>query len=239
MTDKIIFFSRFASFTKSSGGGPRRTHQVLETIKELGNIEVVRGTRYDVDPQLLKILNSRIRKRFLKNYVTNGDYKLWNEDRQKAVYNLRTMSREWAKNDEGFFNVVLAVVEDPIYFKPLVLKLNQEGIPVVAVCHNIESLSYQHKSFKKQQKLFSKELDILSKCQLAISISREETILLNSFGINVFYFPYYPPSEIEDFLLETRTHRQHQKKENFILLGNTGNLNTRLGMYKIIEYWNG
>jgi glycosyltransferase involved in cell wall biosynthesis len=234
---KLIYFSRSRPYSNSSGGGQRRTYQVLETIKDLGKINVIRSTRPDIDDHFLKEVNSGFRKRFLKNYITGGDYKLWNEERRQAVFFLASVSRKWAKNQEILTDINLAFVEDPIYFKPLVLKLSKFKIPVVAVSQNIETLSYKNESIKKQLKLFSKELNVFKKCELTITISKEESLLLDSFGINSFYFPYYPPHDIEDFLLEIRTKRQQQQKKDFIILGNAGNVNTRCGMLKIIEFW--
>lgn len=234
---KCIYFSRVKPYIDSGGGGRRRTFQVREAVNAICSIEFVTAAKSEIDRQTLKKMNSTFRKRFFKNFITDGEYKLWNKDHRDAVFYLRSISREWIKKVNGLSELNLAIVEDPIYFKPLVKKLDKFGIPVIASCQNIETLSYHQVSLESQKILLKKELDILALCDLAITISREDTWLLKNFNINAFYFPYFPPKQVQERLLKIRSNRQKNEKGNIILLGNAGNIATRKGMYKVIEYW--
>jgi hypothetical protein len=232
-----IYFSRSRPFIDSGGGGRRRTFQVYEALKTLGPIKFLTAARSEVDKQTLMKIDTLFQKPFSKYFVTEGEYKLWSKDRRDEVFYLRSISRQWIKKVEGLSGLDLAIVEDPIYFKPLVKKLHRLGIPIIASCQNIETLSYPQIPFEKQKDLFSKELDTLALCDLVISISREDTWLLRNFKIPAFFFPYFPPEQIKKRLLTIRQHRQKNKKENIMLLGNAGNMATRKGMEKVLQYW--
>ncbi len=236
---KCIYFSRTAPYIDAGGGGSRRTYQVHQALKALGSLEFV--TSYGTNGQILKKINSKFRRLFAKNFLTDGEYEFWSKDRSEAIFRLRSISREWIKRVSGLFAADLAVVEDPVYFKPLVIKLKESGIPVIATCQNIESLSYGQISFANKQSIFNKELDTLALCDLVITISREDSWLLNNFRINTFFFPYFPRPQDQQRLLKIRSSRQKNKskiqKGNIILLGNAGNIATRRGMSKVIEYW--
>jgi glycosyltransferase involved in cell wall biosynthesis len=230
-----FYFNRSKPFVDSGGGGRRRTHQVFEALRALGPCEFI--TAVISDRQTHRKLHSRFRMYCRRHFVTGGEYKLWSPDRRAALYRLRAIARDWVKKGPDLSSCSAAVVEDPIYFKPLVRKLKELGIPVIASCQNIESLSYGQVSFKNKKDIFVSEIDTLALCDLAITISREDTWLLNCFNIRTFYFPYYPPQPVRDRMLAIRSNRKNNKKESIILLGNAGNIATRKGMHKAAEYW--
>ena len=232
---KCFYFSRSKPFVDSGGGGRRRTHQVFETLRALAPCEFI--TAVISDRKTHRKIHSKFRLYCTRYFVTGGEYKLWSPDRRMALYRLRAIARNWTKKGLNLTECDAAVVEDPIYFKPLVQKLKKLGIPVFASCQNIESLSYGQVSLKNQKGIFASEIDTLGLCDLAITISREDAWLLNCFNIRTFYFPYYPPQSVRDRMLAIRESRRNKKKENIILLGNAGNIATRKGMRKAVEYW--
>ena len=233
--NKCFYFSRSKPFIDSGGGGRRRTHQVFEALRALGPCEFI--TAVISDRKTHRKIHSKFRVYCNQHFVTGGEYKLWSPDRRVALYRLRAIARNWIKKGPNLSECDLAVVEDPIYFKPLVRKLKKLGIPVIASCQNIESLSYGQVSLKNQKEIFASEIDTLALCDLAVTISREDAWLLNCFNIRTFYFPYFPPQTVRDRLLAIRGRRRNHKKKNIILLGNAGNIATRKGMRKAIEYW--
>jgi hypothetical protein len=225
--NKCFFFSRSKPFIDSGGGGRRRTHQVLETLKPLGVFQFV--STVTTGKQTLQKIN--------KQAAAGGEYGLWSEDRRNSLYRLRSIAKEWTKGLIDLSGCDLAVVEDPVYFKPLMIKLKRLGIPIIASCQNIESLSYGEISLSNQKKIFAEEIEILRMSDLAITISTEDSWLLNNFNIKTFYFPYFPPEQVCRRLSAIRAGRQNNKKENIILLGNAGNIATRKSMLKACDYW--
>lgn len=245
--NKCFYFSRSKPFIDSGGGGRRRTHQVFEALKPLGPFEFIssvttgRQILQKIDKKYLEEdrLFSRIKQRINKQAAAGGEYRLWSEDRRESLYRLRSISREWARNMPGLSRCDLTVVEDPVYFKPLMIKLKRLGIPVIASCQNIESLSYGGVPLPDRERIFAEEIDILSMCDLTVTISTEDAWLLNNFNIDAFFFPYYPPEPVRQRLAAVRRNREEKKskKENIILIGNAGNIATRKSIIKACDYW--
>lgn len=152
-------------------------------------------------------------------------------------FRMKLMATDWIKTVKKRKDIDLAIIDDPLYFYPLVEYLGKTGIPIVALCQNIESLSYSQLKSKNQARLFDKEIDLFRRCSLVVTISREETILLRNFDIPALYFPYYPVTAIEERMLSIREKREQGSKENFLLVGNVGNKVTLDGMTAVIEYF--
>ena len=108
------------------------------------------------------------------------------------------------------------------------------GHRVIALPHNLESLVES-----SSVNALNDEVDNLKRCDAVFAISKEETWLLRLLGINASYLPYYPPAEVESFLLSIR-HRREQRQPNsrkkFTLLGSATNPPTRLGMQSLIDF---
>jgi glycosyltransferase involved in cell wall biosynthesis len=233
-----IFFTRIMPGVNTGGGGRRRTNQLYETINTVCPVELVSAPKGDkIGGQNLEKLRSTFRIHLLKHFIMDGEYNWWHPDKRKAVFFLRNVSREWIKRIDGIERLDLAIVEDPIFFKPLVRKLKKLGIPIIASCQNIETLCTGQVVPKKIKKMLYRELDTFALCDLVISISREEDWLLKSFNINSFYFPYFPSGENHNRLLNIRENRKKSEKRNIILLGSVGNLATREGMLQVIRHW--
>ena len=162
--------------------------------------------------------------------------RLWSPDHREKVKRFRTISAEWAHRID-LSQLSLALVDDPVYFLPLTGQLKEKGVPVAAVSHNIESLASHQVKRRCQRDLFNREIDALKKCDLVITISREEAWLLENLDINAFFLPYYPVEEILQRLLTIRENRQKTEKKDFLLIGSTVNDATRQGMSAVIDKW--
>lgn len=267
MKKKIIHFSRFVPTVNLGGGARRTLQIVeifepfnpgfistskgggiinptTENISLKKKIHLKHYFREDGDLKYwstfdIKTLISKTIKEDKKPggiFKTGKEYELWSKQYRGTVNRLRTISGEWS---EGFdlSGLKLAVVDDPIYFAPLVEKLEECRVPMIAICHNLETLAPAQVETDPARSLFVKEIDLLARCRLVITISREETFLLHNLGINTLFFPYYPVEPILNRLLQVREKRKKTKKKGILLLGNALNLQTRQGMKKMIEYW--
>ncbi|MCK4765990.1 MAG: glycosyltransferase [Candidatus Aminicenantes bacterium] len=162
--------------------------------------------------------------------------KYWSNNHRKMAERLHAVAEEWAETLD-FSQLGLAFVDDPIYFQPLLRKLKKEGIPVVAISHNIESLAAHQVEPRYRKNLFSAELAVLAACDLVISISREETWLFRNFGIDALFLPYYPPEQILARMLRVRQRRETSKKKDFLLIGSAVNAATRQGILDVVALW--
>lgn len=131
----------------------------------------------------------------------------------------------------------LALIDDPLYYEPLVKSLASKGVPMVALCQNIESLSRSQLADEHQMELVARELGIMACCALVVTISREETVLLRNLDLDAFYFPYYPVKDIQKRMMRIRDKRKGTKKQDFLLVGTADNPPTLTGMYELIKRW--
>jgi glycosyltransferase involved in cell wall biosynthesis len=227
---EIIYFTRFMP-TCDRGGGSRRMMQMWEILKRLNSeCHVVSTQRKD-------FLSMEALKRIEKNIPMDNKYRWWSEKRRKPVYRLSEISREWSRGIREIPRLELAVLDDPIYFVPLMEKLNRCCVPVTAICHNLEALASQQVENQAATELLQKELELLSCCHLVVTISREENWLLNNLRIPSLFYPYYPVAPILDRLLEIRENRKTGKKEGILLVGTAANVQTREGMHQAMSYW--
>ena len=98
---------------------------------------------------------------------------------------------------------------------PLLAK--KYGKTIIAMPHNLESLVPEQIStisLKKTPLWFNEEIKYLSFCDLVFCISKEDTCLLNLFGISAFYLPYYPTKKAEGVLLKVREKRTKENRKN-------------------------
>ncbi len=112
--------------------------------------------------------------------------------------------------------------------------LKATGHRVIGMPHNVESLVHS-----ESIKALEEEINNLRHCDSAFAISKEETWLLRLLGLNAHYLPYYPPKEVESFLLSIRRKRELRKSHSrkvFSLLGSATNIPTRSGMQALIDF---
>jgi hypothetical protein len=220
----VLFFSRFSLDGPGGGGGIRRERQITEVLLPL-NYQFITAKDFESGKPNL-----------IKKWMTIGkDRQSWANDFLDYLYHLRCFSKHWAKRITR--DIDLVIIDDPIFFASLVKQTEKLNIPVVAACQNIESLSLSQVNPAKQDKLFRMELQLLAMVDLIISISREETFLLNNLNMNAYFLPYYPADATRDRLLQIRKDRQKTQKSGILILGTINNYVTRDGMIKVIDFW--
>ena len=117
------------------------------------------------------------------------------------------------------------------------------GAKIIAYPHNLESLVPTQAdpiTHKKSPHWLYEEIERLKLCDEVYAISKEETWLLQLFGVNAKYYPYYPPKEVEQELLEIkkkRIARSPNEKKQYLILGSATNPPTRRGMQMLIDYF--
>lgn len=127
------------------------------------------------------------------------------------------------------------------YFSMYLMKA--AGAKVIAYPHNLESLvPLQRDQLTRKQSPYwlYEEVERFKMCDEVYCISKEETWLLQLFGVNASYYPYYPPKIIEQELLEIKNKREKNKscnKKQYLILGSATNPPTRMGMQRLVEYF--
>lgn len=117
------------------------------------------------------------------------------------------------------------------------------GARAIGYPHNLESLVPTQRDIithKQAPNWLYEEIDRLKLCDEVYAISKEETWLLQLFGVNAKYYPYYPPKVVEQELLEIkrkRTARKQNEKKHYLIMGSATNPPTRMGMLKLIDYF--
>ncbi len=240
LNKNCIYFSRFKP-TTDRGGGSRRAMQVLRTFNRLDPLFVTDAEPFPFDRAAFKKLHAPGGGWLKKSLVTRGEYPYWSKTRRDVVYRLRNFSAHWARLIDRRHSIRLVLMDDPIYFAPLAKKLFKLGVPVAAVCHNIESLVASNVDPANRMNIFKRELDLFDRCETVITISREDTVLLNTFNTrnNAVFFPYYPVEDIRRRLLAIRKEREKagKAKKNFLIMGTVNNNETREGMLRVIRHW--
>jgi hypothetical protein len=222
------------------GGGSRRMVQIYEMLKTVNpEVQLISPLHNDNIPKKIKkkIRKDSQRQDLFAPSRMSLSLRKWSEEHRDMVYRLRKFSAVWAGSVKELQGLDIAVMDDPIYFLPLFKKLQQLQIPVIAICHNLETLVTRQVVNKWAMDLFQEELAILRKCRLVITISREEDVLLQNFGIRTLYIPYYPVQPIMSRLCAVRESRKCSYKEGILMAGTTRNLPTRDGMERAAAYW--
>jgi hypothetical protein len=225
---KRLYFSRFLP-TWDLGGGSRRLMQVLDVLKPLGC-------------QLRSGPANGTRQRRARTFALLADRGLrrWAPQRRQAVLRLRGVSRDWSRDPGDIDGLDLAFMDDPIYFLPLFETLQRRRVPVIAVCHNLESLVSGQAAPGASWALLRQELNVLSCCRLAVTISREESWLLDNLGIANVFFPYYPLAPVLERLLTVRGRRRRcagAEPGGVLLLANAWNPPSVAGARQAIMAW--
>ena len=119
------------------------------------------------------------------------------------------------------------------------------GAKTIGYPHNLESLvptQVDALSHKRAPYWLYEEIERLKLCDEVYAISKEETWLLQLFGVNAKYYPYYPSKVVEQELLDIRSKREeyHQntkQEKSYLILGSATNPPTRIGMQKLINHF--
>lgn len=240
VSDNCIYFTRFIP-DMNGNGGCRRFLQMREILE---NVSCRFITLQDLPKdrlisKLIRYFISGLKIDFIEKYlITHGQYFSWSKDFRDSVYFYNHSALKCLKAIKKSTTAGIIIVDDPIFFSPLVSNINKgKGIKVIGICHNIESLSGGQAKDNKQFKLLKKEIEALSLCDLVITISREEHSFLNNLNVRSYYYPYYPIDTIEENLLRIRKARMNTSKRDVLLLGTAYNLPTKFGMEKVISSW--
>ncbi|WP_160113324.1 glycosyltransferase family protein, partial [Aequorivita antarctica] len=127
------------------------------------------------------------------------------------------------------------------WYIPLIVK--KTGLKVVGLPHNLESLVYSQKSYKKptlqSPYWLDEEIQYLSWCDEIFTISREEQWLLSLLlkNIEVKFLPYFATKLVFQNLLRIRNLRANEKLSNHIMvLGSAVNPPTLKSLVQLKEY---
>ena len=116
------------------------------------------------------------------------------------------------------------------------------GAKIIAYPHNLESLVPTQRdniSHKLAPYWLYEEMERLRMCDEVWAISKEETWLLQLFGVKAKYFPYYPPKAAETEFLNIKTARTTwiTETKEYLILGSATNPPTRMGMQELINFF--
>lgn len=236
MNKNCIYFTRFIPDANKDGGS-RRAAQLCNAFSFLSPrissaLSLNLPAKSYTPPKSFKskFFNSLKEKKIDKQ-------NLWHETFRPSIDFFNLVSQEWITSVLEKESIHTALIDDPIYFEPLVLELRKKKIPTIAFAQNIESLVPGQMTPEKQKDLFMHELAVLNRCNLVVTISREDTVILNNFGINTFFFPYYPDEENLQRLKKIRLQRKITTKQGVLIIGSAGNRPTAMGMVTAIENW--
>lgn len=227
---QAVYFSRFIPST-DLGGGSRRLMQLWELLQPHGCDLWTSGRLDHVD--------DLTRNRLAGSAADGGGIEAgWSAARRPAVGRLREVARSWAREVAARPGLCLALLEDPVYFIPLLEELERRSVPVAAVCHNLETLAPRQVMGESAVGMLRRELSLLRRCRLAVTISLEETWLLTNVGIPAHFFPYYPPEPVLGRLKAVRRIRDAGgEKRGILMLANAKNPQSGEGMERLIRHW--
>lgn len=234
MNYQVLVYSRFQA-NPNKDGGNRRSCQIMSTLASEGynvkRIDEPKDTMID----------------FYSHYIEGAKYLLKNKKY------IRLFNRKFIGNCGKhliYFKTILRnldpektiIINESSYGWDLLLfdVASKMNFKIFAIPHNLESLVYKQKdlfSNKKAPNWLLTEIAYLSKASAVLTISREEQWLLRNFGIDAYYYPYYPTQEIESEMLKIRREREASNKEGALFLASFTNPPSKEGLvYFINEY---
>ncbi len=232
---RIVYISRFPPSIRG-GGGSRRILQIMKLIRK-HPFRLLTTWRRDGISREQNLAINKNWELFNKYSSGRDEYSLWPHSRLKYAYRLRELGKIWSSSLLRFQNLKLLLVDDPLFFPSLIESAAAGNLPVAAVCHNLESIAWKTNPHRSPLRLLETEIRLLQKCDLVLTISREEQALLINLGVNAFFLPYFPVEPVRKRMLDVRKKRQTTHKRGLLLLGNIGNISTREGMQKLIAWW--
>jgi hypothetical protein len=211
--------------------------QILDMMREVP-LELVSSYRSDrLDGEALRRIKENVQKKQGIYSQVDAQKKQWSDLYVPYLFRLREISSEWSRSIPELPSLDVAWLDDPVYFIPLFQRLRRLKVPLVAVCHHLEGLAADRTNRGPSLGVLLQEKALLSQFRLVITISKEEEVILNNFGIRCLHVPYYPLEPIVERLLDVRRRRPQTEKEAFLLLGSATNSATREGMQKVIGHW--
>jgi glycosyltransferase involved in cell wall biosynthesis len=219
----VVHFSRFPTHAPLDGG-IRRTIQLKDLLNELAPVTISCGDG-DLKDEPLPAEN------------TGGDSSLWAERFREEVATRHGYALRWAGALPSKIRADAAIVDDPVFFQPLVDRLKELGIPIIGLEQNIETIVPGQVEADHQITLLEKEIEYFKKCDIVITISHEDTVLLKNFGVNAVMYPYYPNRLLREPFDLIRKERIGSEKKDYLLLGSAYNVPTGAGMYELAKKW--
>ena len=112
-----------------------------------------------------------------------------------------------------------------------------EGVPIIALPHNIDSLTIAKGSIFAKSARLKFEMSALKKANRVFSISQWDSWIHSQFGITSEILSYYPAADCHQALIDKRKKRLESSQSNdFLIAGSSHNEMTRLGMQDLIDY---
>ena len=235
---KIVRYTKFAD-NPHGDGGSKRSVQIKEYWQGNGTNFIDENFELPKKYSLILAIKWCLRAiLFISKYIGWRTYPCF-IDKYKAVltYALRLpVIYDKYKGESVTFLWEYTQDIAPLYL------MKAAGAKVIAYPHNLESLvptQQDNTSHKLAPYWLYEEVERLKMCDEVWAISKEETWLLQLFGVNAKYFPYYPPKAAETEFLNIKTARATLKKESkeFIILGSATNPPTRMGMQELINFF--
>ena len=235
----IVRHTRF-KLNPFGDGGSKRSVQIQELLERSGMEFVNDEFRL---PKALSIVQKI--SLFYKGLTFVIRLFSWNEI--GGIGNLMVMSK--------YFGIRIPIVLDH-YSQADVIFLNEDttsgayGLPylmkaagkqIITVPHNIESFCGSDiQSGKKSTQWLYEDIKRLKMSDHVFCISKEETWLLRLFGLNADYLPYFPPTEVEDYLKGIRLRREKREPNlvrKCLMLGSATNHPTKVGMEQLLRWF--
>lgn len=236
---KIVYFSRFNN-NPNLNGGDKRAAQLCDALSwSQFDFRSMTDMSLPYSEKVSRILTApsgffqEKLSALYKQYITFRKYSKWSDAYRSYIVYLHTLSNVFVKS-LLYDRPDLLLIDDPVFLAPVVKYAKNNNIPLVAFCHNIETLSREQVTYEFQREMFQYELELIAQCDLVVTISKEETFLLRNLGMNPIYFPYFPLNKTLDCFQQVRKNRKESLKSDFLLLGTVYNLPTLDGMRKVI-----
>ena len=208
------------------GGDGRRAAQMVDLLSHLGALTVITQRDKAIPHETIELVEQDMS---YAAYWRTGWWH-WVAERLKEAEHLVQYALQ-NLDPTAFY-----IIEDPLFFIPLIRHFEKNKISFWFHIHNIESLIGEHVHEGKKMVLFQKELNLLLKARCVICISQEEYWLLKQYGVHAVYFPYHPVKQVEKTLLDIRKIRTSSMPRSVCLItGSMGNTPTRLGYLKLLE----
>lgn len=239
MDGEFVYFSRFQP-TGSRGGGCRRMLQMYTILQDLfPGLQLVTGAYKGLLPkERRRAIEAEIKSGAVpEDPALRNELSKWSEEHRDVVIRYWLLSTAWKDHFPGLARQRIAFLDDPVYFLPLFESLYRLKVPVVALSQNLESLVIQQITQDRSLTLFRQELEIFRRCELVITISREEDVLLNNLGVRTCYHPYFPVAEIRERMERVRQARSGAAKSGILMVANSKNLPTREGFRQAASFW--
>ena len=236
---KIVRYTKFAD-NPHGDGGSKRSVQIKEYWQGKGTNFIDENFELPKKYSLIQAIKWCLRAiLFISKYIGWRTYPCF-IDKYKAVltYALRLpVIYDKYKGESVTFLWEYTQDIAPLYL------MKAAGAKIIAYPHNLESLvptQQDNTSHKLAPYWLYEEVERLKMCDEVYAISKEETWLLQLFGVNAKYFPYYPPKAAEDEFLSIKEQRKNIDKcstKSYLILGSATNPPTRIGMQNLIDFF--